>query len=357
MFKKIVNKICATMMMLLMVHGSVLADDNPKTVEAKQFTVGILMPMDHNALREIVAGFKEKVRVQLPDVNVKVQNANGDLNIQRAILQQFIHQKVDVIVPIGNAATQMTLSMVKEQAIVSLAAEVVKDRETLKISNITGVIDEIGPKKSLDFIKQMYPSIKKITLIYSNTEKIFPEVAVAVDYAKEQGINIQKKKIQALPDLLGLTAAIDKDAEAILILKDHMVVSGIQTLIREAEKRGIPIIASDEGSVKEGAAFALGVKERSIGEKGAELTVKILKESMIASERYSEESKTLKTSVEASSKAPTKADLRTFPIQQIDTLSVFYHPTACRKNSIDTMQLQSIAKTAGYLAESVEDKP
>lgn len=339
MRKKLVRKIL-TLMTVLITSLLILCSVNlqaqsqaqPQPQNEKSKTIGILMPMDHNALREIVAGFKEKLYEKYPEITVKVQNASGDINVQRSILQQYIHQNVDMIVPIGSQCTQMTLSMVKNQAILSLAADVVLEAQQQKVHNISGVTDEIGPEKSLDFIQKVFPSLKKMTLVYSNTEKVFPEVTIAENHAKKLGMQLQKIKIQALPDLQGLTSSLDKDSEAIFILKDHLIVSGIQTLIREANKRQVPIITSDEGSVKEGVVFAVGVKEKSIGEQGAALAIKILK----AKENDAE------------------FQVGTLPVQRIENLFVFYNPKTCVQNGISEAELRSKAKEAGYATAKVE---
>ena len=56
-----------------------------------------------------------------------------------------------------------------------------------------------------------------------------------------------------------------ENTQSFIILKDHLIVSGINILKQEAFKRRIPIIASDEGSVISGATIAIGVQEKQIG--------------------------------------------------------------------------------------------
>ncbi len=295
----------------------------------KQKTViGILMPMDHAALREIVAGFKDKVTEKLGDtVEIKVQNSQGDMNLQRSILQQFLRQKVDIVVPIGTAATQLTVSMVHETPIVSLAANFAMDaRSKLGITNVTGVIDEIGPEKPMQLLKSLKPNLKKITLIYSNSEKVFPEVEDAIAYGEKQGIKIQKLMIQALPELYTVSRLIDPDSEAIFILKDHLIVSGIQTLAKEAEKRGILIMAADEGSVQGGATLALGVSERSIGEQGGNLASRILSGESLAE----------------------------LPVQKIKDLAIFYNQNAMETLGLDLKQLEVLGKDLGFSLEKMQ---
>ncbi len=243
-------------------------------------TIGIVIPLEHVALREIVNGFEETVTQQYPGkVTFIVENAQHDLNIQRAILQKFVNQKVDLIVPVATAPTQMAINMVKKQPIVGLAAmipDTERDKDNLK-ERFTGVRDEIDSKKQMEFIHALCPNLKKMTLIYSSDDKVIPEADQAVAVAQTFGITVQKMMIQNLSDLYAVSQRIDNDSQAIFILKDNLVVSGINTLILAAKKKHIPLISSDEGTVSQGAVVALGVKEKEIGIQGGVLAARILK--------------------------------------------------------------------------------
>lgn len=286
----------------------------------KKIIIGIIMPMDHMALREIVEGFKERLLRDAPQaVQIKVQNAQGDMNLQHSIIQQFINEKVDVLVPIGTAATQMTLAMAKTQPIVSLAAEYT-EQERQAHTNLTGILDEIGPERPLDFMKIVFPNLKKISLVYSNSEKVFPEVAALMAYAPLKGIQLQKVMIQALPDLYTLAHRIDADSEALFVLKDHLIVSGIPTVVQEASTRNIPLITSDEGSVMEGALFALGVQEKTIGILGAERVIQVLK----------------------------GIPMQDLPLKSISNLSVFYNEHTGSVQKFDGARLHKLATEHQY---------
>ncbi len=290
--------------------------------DKKTPTVGIILPMDHVALREIVEGLKQSLSQDLSyPVTIKVQNAQGDLNLQHSIIQQLINEKVDVLIPVGTAATQMTISMAHNQPIVSLAALYTEqDKETDKKSNITRVLDEIGPEKPLNLMKETFSGLKKISLIYSNTEKVFPDVETLTAYALSKGIQLQKIMIQSLPDLYTVSHRIDEDSGVIFILKDHLIVSGIQTVVQQAQKRKIPVVSCDEGSVQEGAAFSLGVKEKSIGIAGGEVVAKVL----------------------------NGTPARDILVSEITKLSVFYNPQACEAQGVDLMRLKQVANDHQY---------
>jgi len=279
-------------------------------------TIGIVLPMEHAALDDIVEGFKQEInKAYQGPVTITVQNAHGDMNIQRAILQQFADQKVSLVVPVGTAATQMAVATVKKQPILSLACLCPE-----QMPNMTGVRDEVKVATQLAFIHDFLPKLKKITLVYSNSEKVFDDVEQTVTIGKKLGITVQKLMIQALPDLYSVSRAIDKDSEAVFILKDHLIVSGIQTLAREAEKRHILVMTSDEGSIKSGGSFAIGVREQSIGEQGALLAANILQ----------------------------GTDVNSLPIEDMRALTLFANIPALNKQGIDIDQLEQQAKAAGY---------
>lgn len=295
----------------------------------KPKTIGILIPVEHVSLQEIVSGFQKKIKEHFKTpIIFNVQSAQGDIKLQRSITELFIGQQVDMIVPVGTSTTQMALSLVKEQPIVSLAAlypETERQKRTIK--NITGVLDEIGGQKKLDFIKEVFPGLNGVTLVFhGGNEKTFSEVEEIVQYGKQIGITIRPVMIQNLIDLHSVSRNITKDAQAILILKDSLIASGIRTLVAVAKKHHIPLITGDEGTVLEGAALALGVRESKIGEEGALLAIKVLEGQPIA-------------------------DL---PIQEIQEISLFYNPERCKMLGIDLAKLQKYAQKKQYALTAVE---
>ena len=250
---------------------------NAKT-QYKTVTIGIVAPVAIPAMTEIIDGFKEELTSLYPGkIHFLVANAQGDINIQRSILQQFKAKNVDMVVPVGTATAQMADALNTTQPIVALAAEFTSaKRATFRNKNITNILDEVDVAKQLKFIHSAFPKLKKMTLIYSPNDHIFPQVKQASALAKGYGMTIQALMIQGLPQLYTVSKQIDADSQAIFILKDELVVSGINTLVKQAAQRKILLIASDDGSVKSGADFAVGVSERLIGVGGAKLALQVL---------------------------------------------------------------------------------
>ena len=294
-----------------------------QTVE-KVVKVGILVPLQHKAMDEIVSGFETTLTQQYSQkIEFEVKNAQSDLNLQRAILQEFKNSNIDMIAPIGTVATQMTLNMIKNKPIISIAAlysEAERDKRSFK--NVTGVFDEIDVATQIDYLLKAIPSCHKLTLIHSPSEKVYPAIKKLKHIAKDKGLEVQILMAQSLPDLYTISRRIDKNTDVIFVLKDNLIVSGIRTLAKTAEKLHIPLMTSDQGSVKEGAAFALGVEEQQIGVNAAFLAVQVLKGIPVG-------------------------DL---PLQTMTDYSVFINPKILQKQNLTLEQLENAAKTLGYKA-------
>jgi putative ABC transport system substrate-binding protein len=248
--------------------------------QSKAVTIGIIEPLEHKAMTEIVTGFSETLKKEYDKpVILDIENAQNDPNLKHAIIQKMIDQNVTIIAPIGVDATEMTLSMTKNTKIpvVSLASDLSnQERKNLHPCNVAVVHDEIEPATIIHFVHQAYPTLTHLTLIHSSANKVFPEVNEAIAAGKSEGIAIHPIMVSSLPELTTATQALPSDTQGLFVLKDSLIVSGISTLSHIATKQHIPLITSDQGSVEDGAGFALGVHEKQIGVEGAKLSAAIL---------------------------------------------------------------------------------
>lgn len=244
----------------------------------KPIVIGIIEPIQHTAMQEIVSGFDAtlKQHYKKPYV-IKVENAQNDMNLQRAIIQKMKDANYDIIVPIGTSASQMVVNMVTKQPIVSLASTLSEqERAQLTHCNVAIVHDEISSMQLLTFVHQAFPQIKNIMLIHSAAENVLPEVERAIKAGHLIGIAVSHRMVTTLQELYTVAQSLPSQYDAILILKDNFIASGASTLSLVAQKKKIPFIASDEGSVKAGADLALGVREKQIGVEGGKLAAAIL---------------------------------------------------------------------------------
>lgn len=242
-------------------------------------TVGIVAPVEIPAMREIIKGIESGIddRCQVK-ANFIVKNAQGDLNLQRSILQQYNgNDKVKIVVPIGTVPAEMAMTLIDHKPIVAIAADYsVDDVVNANNKNVTNLRDDPSPEAQLAFIHQVLPNIKYLTLVHSSEKRVVAEAKVAQAAAVKYGITLQSLMIQQLPDIYSVSLAINPKSQGIYILEDETVVSGVKALVKQAENRHIPVIASDDGAVENGAAFSIGVKQRDIGLQGSSLLCQVL---------------------------------------------------------------------------------
>ncbi|MDA8561832.1 hypothetical protein N9L02_01815, partial [Gammaproteobacteria bacterium] len=223
--------------------------------------VSIIIPLAHTAMNEIVSGFSDTINQKYSKpITIKIKNAQNDLNLQRSITQQLAANKDEIIITIGLAATQMARTIIHNKPILGLAAKI--DNKNIKKGNLALVHDEIPPENLIKFINKSLPNLKHITLIHSSADKVFPDVKKAINYAKNLGVTINPIMAQTLPDLTSVARSISNKTQAIIVLKDNLIVSGIGVLAKAAKTKNIPLLTLDQGSVENGAGIALAVHEK-----------------------------------------------------------------------------------------------
>jgi putative ABC transport system substrate-binding protein len=225
----------------------------------------VIVPMRHSAMDEIVSGIIQEL--QSTDIRVTVAHAHGDITLMLALIRKHGKQNA-IFMPIGTSTCQMTASHIKNRAIICVAADMSRDHHKL----LTGVNDETDAVVALNIL----PRIESLGLIYSASEKVIPEVEALKKACKQNHTELHAMMIQNLSDMPSVLKNMPKEVSSILILKDHLVVSGLDSLVSEAEKRGIALLASDEGSVRNGAALAIGVKEKDIGIEAGKMVKSVL---------------------------------------------------------------------------------
>ena len=245
----------------------------------KPASIGILVPIELPAMTQIVNGYEKTMTAESKTpVTFLVKNAQGDANMQRAILQEFSSSHVNLVAPIGTDAAQMAIALVRNAPIVGIAADHLKENaKKANNLNVTGVNSQVKPSERMGFIHAALPHLKKLTLVYSADARIFSQVKAFEKAAKKNGIQVQPLMVSQLSDLYSIKNSIASNSQAIFILKDEMIVSGINTLLQQAQLKHIPVIASDDGSVSKGAAFALGVSEYQTGVDAAKVSLQILR--------------------------------------------------------------------------------
>ena len=227
-------------------------------------TVSLILPVEAPAILSIQEGFEATLKQSHPDYKILIKKGLGDPNMMKSILKSLHAQQVPYVATIGVTLTKAAQNICTGQTVIGLAAykEFANDKTYI-------IEDEIGPKTLYDSLITIFPDVKTVTLIHAQDDKIIKEVRALQALMKKGHRNLQCLPIISTNDLQMVCSHIK--GEAVLILKDLTVVSGLDVILKTTKASGVPVIACDEGSVKMGAAYAFGVSEREIGTQGAKL--------------------------------------------------------------------------------------
>lgn len=256
----------------------------------REIKVALLLPISHPSLDAIQQGFIDSLeKNKVYSYSFKTYNGNGNRTLMLAQAEEVVTSNYDLIVPIATAPAVMVqeLSIRKRNytPIIALAADIAPQKTLCP--HITGVSDNIPISEQRDALVFIKPNIKKLSLVYNASEPRLEMIArQAVNIFKERNISLLLLPMYQLQDLHTKvpTLLYSSESEGIIILKDNLVVSGIDALIKYCMKNKLLLFASDLDSVEKGAALGFGVHEYDIGFEGGKLAHHILSEKIMPSE-------------------------------------------------------------------------
>jgi len=254
----------------------------------KHFKIAILTPVTHPSLQKIEDKFCNTLnRSTNARYEFSVFNANGDKILLRSQAEAIVNKGFDLIFTIATAPTQITKELcTKKRKNIPLVFGAVADPVKLGIVKsvnnpggcVTGTIESSDYKTQLDLLLQLKPEIKSILLPYNPTQ------GSGLEQDKDEIVQIlSKKNISLIPceiyntnEIHGKLAGLIQSVDAVLILKDNTIVSGIDAIIKQCNLYHKVLMATDLDSGVNGAALSFGVNESVFGEQAALLAQQIL---------------------------------------------------------------------------------
>ena len=158
-----------------------------------------------------------------------------------------------------------------------VAAKLIDANDVPIQSNVTGLSSELPIEPQLDNIKKIVPDAKTIGYVYSPGEV---NSVVVLDQLKKAapnyGLTILDVTANRPTDVAMATRSLSGRADVIYTSLDNNVVSAFEAMAGAANELDIPVIASDEFSVRRGATAALGVNDYDFGRTTGKMVYRVL---------------------------------------------------------------------------------
>jgi putative ABC transport system substrate-binding protein len=202
-------------------------------------------------------------------------------------VQEFVQQKVDVILGVNNVIIRAakeatkTIPIVMISSVDPVAAGYV---ETFARpgGNITGVawLNRDISAKRIELLKELLPKLSRIGILW-DVDAPGPAVAFKEYNAAAGAFKLELRSLEVrgpIPDLAGaLQAAKDANTDAVIVVGNPVMSQNLKSLFPLVTKHRLPSMTEEDRYVEAGGLISYGASLSDLYRRAAEYTVEILK--------------------------------------------------------------------------------
>lgn len=285
--------ILLTSLLMLTACGSKTSNEgssnDAKEEKQKEVKIGIIQLVEHPSLDAAREGFIEALKdagyVEGKNLKIDYQNAQGEVNNNMTIAQNFVADKKDLILAIATSSAQAVTKSTSDIPILftgitdPVGAKLVDSLEKPG-GNVTGTSDTHPDaiKNTIKSIKDFFPDAKKVGIVYNSGE---PNAVTNVENAKKA---LKEIGLEPVLTSISTTSEVKQAAESLIdrvdvlyVPKDNTVVAGLESIIKIANEFKIPTFVGEGDSVKRGTFASYGFEYHDLGYTTGEMAVDILK--------------------------------------------------------------------------------
>ena len=251
---------------------------------AAPIKIGITQIVDHPALNAVRQGIidvlTEAGYVEGEDVVYIFGNAQGDFTVAISIAQNFLAQKVDLVVSIATPTSQAAVQVFKNTD-VPVVFSAVTDPVGAGLTgypNVTGTSDMIDVRGDLELLQELIPGLEKVGMVYNPGEAnsaILTDMAIKA--SKDLGIEIVTAAAESTAAVPLAAQSLLGRVQALYVTTDNTVVSALEAAVDVAVKGRLPLLVADPTSLERGALLCTGFDYYDHGRMTGEVVLEILK--------------------------------------------------------------------------------
>lgn len=260
-----------------------------RSVSGKKYRIGFFQITDHGLLNITRDSFLQELKrlgyENRKNCTIIIENANGDLPTVNTILDKFIQQDVDIIVPVSTPCTQAAVNKVKDRPVVfaTVANPFIigaGSSDTDHLPNVTGVYGWTPMGKTMKVVRQILPGKLKVGAIWdpAHANSVFNVSNLQKAVAAYDDIHFEGATITSSSEVYqAALSLVNKDIDAFVLSPDNIVYSAFESVVKAARKKDIPIFISDVERLKDGALASLGYDYSISGVQAARLVDRVLR--------------------------------------------------------------------------------
>lgn len=255
--------------------------------DAKVYKIGIVQLVEHEALDAATEGFKQAVIDGLGEdaVEFDFQNGQNDSNTCSTIANQFVSNKVDLIMANATPALQAAAAATADIPILATSiteygvALSIEDFDGTVGGNISGTSDLAPLDQQAAMVTEWFPEAKSVGLIYCSAEANSQyQVDVVKAALEDAGLTATLYPFADSNDLSSVCTTAAENSDVIYVPTDNTVASNTGIIDSICQPAKVPVIAGEEGICRGCGVATLSISYYDLGYTTGQMAVKILSE-------------------------------------------------------------------------------
>ncbi len=254
----------------------------PGAAMAKTFKIGVTVIVSHPALEADQQGFEKAIAEAGLEAEYDYQNAQGDMANATTIAQKFKNDDLDLVHAIATPTSQAAVKVIKNKPIVYSSVTDPVDAGLVKTmgpsgTNVTGISDAWPIERQIELYHQMVPSAKKWGTVYNAGDaNSVKSIGWTRDAMKKFGLELVEVSISNSAEVYSGAQTLVGRVDAIYITSDNTVVSALESVVKVANNKNIPLFGGDTTTVEKGMIAAYGLNYFQVGYSAGKKAVLVL---------------------------------------------------------------------------------
>ena len=217
------------------------------------------------------------------------KDAAGELPNTTLVMQQFLSEKVDMVVAVGTPPLQAAMKVMPESVPVvfcycsnpwGAGAGTPPGGVGQHRSNVVGTIGTNPVAQELDLAREVNPALRRVGLIFNPGEPNAEyEAGILRRAAAERGLTIEAQSVANSGEVLQAAKALaEKKVEAFVKIGDYATIQAFSAICKVGLENRIPVYSVDPPDIDlAGCLGVIGWNYRDDGMAAGKLAVRVLK--------------------------------------------------------------------------------
>ena len=215
---------------------------------------------------------------------VVLRDAQLDIGTLNTIVTATAEERPDVVVPFTTPALQATIRRIRDRPVVfSLVASGVEAGAGTSnddhLPNVTGAQTSSDVALMVRILQEALPAARRVGTVFApgETNSVFNRNELAAELRKAgiELVSAGADRPTELPE--AADGVVTQGIQAMVQISDNSSGTGFATIVKAADRAGIPVLAFTPGAMRAGATLAVSRDFEDVGRLSARLVVRVLK--------------------------------------------------------------------------------